>query len=107
MRAIVLEEALKIASQPGSDLKPLLAGSTLASRPDFSERQFADAPYAKQPMRLSFRGNKYRQVEIAARNTLGPAKTLEGNPREEVDLRACSESSKGQRLRIIDTRDAC
>lgn len=77
-----LDEALKIASQPGSDYKPLLAEIQLSfAQIALSERKFAEArTSATKALQLS--RDKYTQVEIAARTTLGLAKALDGNGRE-------------------------
>lgn len=77
-----LDEALKIASQPGIDYQQLLAEIELSfAQIALSKSEFGDA--RKRAMKaLSLAGNKYAQVEIGARNTLGVAKAFSGSARE-------------------------
>lgn len=77
-----LDEALLIASQPGSDYKQLLAEIELSfAQMALSERKFAEAR-ARAMKALSLARNKYAQVEIGARNTLGLAKAFAGSAGE-------------------------
>ncbi|HKR58326.1 MAG TPA: tetratricopeptide repeat protein, partial [Pyrinomonadaceae bacterium] len=77
-----LAEALQIASQPGSDYKPLLAEIELSfAQIALSERDF-QAARGKATKALTLANKKYTQVEVAARNTLGLAKAFGGNARE-------------------------
>ena len=90
-----LAQALEIARQPGSDLKPLLAEIELSpSQIALSERRFPEAQ-RKATQALELSGKQYRQVEVAARNTLGLAKTFAGNARGGIsDCEASLEMAK-------------
>ncbi len=84
-----LAEALQIANQPGSDYKPLLAEIELSyAQIALSERKFSEGrARASKAVRLA--QEKYAQVEVAARNTLGLSQTFAGNTREgESDCQA-------------------
>ena len=77
-----LDEALKIASQPGSDYKQLLAEIELSfAQIELSERRFGEAR-TMATKALSLSRDKYTQVEVGARNTLGLSKALSGYARE-------------------------
>ncbi|MFZ0064035.1 MAG: tetratricopeptide repeat protein [Pyrinomonadaceae bacterium] len=90
-----LDEALKIASQPGTDYKPLLAEIELSFAQIYlSERQFAEAR-TRATTALKLARDKYKQVEIAARTTLGLAKALDGSAREGMaDCEASLEKAR-------------
>ena len=79
-----LDEALEIASRPGSDFKQLLAEIELSfAQIELSERRFAEAR-RRATKALNLSRDKYTQVEVGARTTLGLSKALSGNTREGV-----------------------
>lgn len=79
-----LNEALEIASQPGSNYKPLLAEIELSfAQIELSDRKFAEAR-TRASKALSLSRDRYTQVEVGARNTLGLSKVLSSSGREGV-----------------------
>ena len=81
-----LNEALEIASQPGSDYKQLLAEIELSfAQVELSERRFAEAR-TRATKALSLSRDKYTQVEVGARNTLGLSKVLSGDARKDCPI---------------------
>ena len=87
-----LKDALQIASQPGSDYRPLLAEIELShAQIALSERDLGTAR-AKAAKALALAENKYLQVEVGAKNALGLSQTFTGNARE--GLSQCEASVK-------------
>lgn len=90
-----LTESLQIASQPGSDYKPLLAEIELSfAQIALSQRRFPDARNkGAQALRLA--GTQYKQVAVAAKNTVGLAKAFSGSAREGMaDCEAALEMAR-------------
>lgn len=90
-----LAESLQIASQPGSNYKPLRAEIELSfAQIALSERRFLEArTRAAQALQLA--GTQYTQVAVAAKNTAGLAKAFSGSARAGMtDCEAGLEMAK-------------
>jgi serine/threonine protein kinase/tetratricopeptide (TPR) repeat protein len=81
-----LGQALEIASQPGSDYKPLLAEIYMSyAEMALSERRFKESE-AKARQALDAAGTQYTSVAVKAKYTLALAQALSGAKREARSL---------------------
>jgi tetratricopeptide (TPR) repeat protein len=85
-----LAEALTLAQQLGSSVKPVLAEIPLIyAQMALSERRFPEA-IARSSQSLSLAGTQYKDVAIGAKGTLGLARAFTGAARE--GKRLCEEA---------------